>query len=235
MSEAPIREVFYSIQGEGIYLGVPQVFVRFAGCNLACSYCDLPARFEISKTGPEGLLERVVETGRRAGDRVHSVAITGGEPMCRPDFLAEFLPRLKSSGYAVYLETNGTLPEALDGLVDLLDYAAVDIKLPSALGGKAFWTEHARFLEACARRVTAPRTFAKTVVTGETAFPEIGRAADLLADLDLDIPLVVQPALDRAGGLPADRERLWALFQHALRRYRPTRLIPPVHRCLGLP
>src|SRR4051795_3337539 len=76
-----IAEIFYSVQGEGILVGVPSVFVRTSGCNLRCVWCDTPYTSwspEGSDIGIEEIVERVGLTGTR-----HTV-ITGGEPMIAP-------------------------------------------------------------------------------------------------------------------------------------------------------
>lgn len=102
----PLVEVFTSIQGEGLHTGTPANFVRLAGCNLSCQFCD---------TYKEAKLEL---TPREIEDefnyRIHTVVITGGEP-CTHD-LNELIRFLKNKGYTLHLETNGTLalPSGLD-------------------------------------------------------------------------------------------------------------------------
>ena len=100
-----IAEIFYSIQGEGKLAGVPSVFVRVAGCNLRCVWCDTPyASWE--PAGEEmtagGIVAEVVK--HPAGH----VVVTGGEPMMFGD-LPELIGRLKAAGKHVTVETAGTL------------------------------------------------------------------------------------------------------------------------------
>ncbi len=108
-----IHEIFESIQGEGILVGVRQLFVRFAGCNLSCSYCDTPAARSASDTCVDRIAKRVLRNPVSAAyvqslvdrSRVHSICFTGGEPLLH----AEFISSLRKSR-PFYLETNMSLP-----------------------------------------------------------------------------------------------------------------------------
>lgn len=102
-----INEIFYSLQGEGYFAGVPAVFVRFSGCNLSCSFCD-------TNHGSHTIMteEQVVEEISKYPTR--HIVITGGEPALQ--LRAGFVARLHSHGYFVQVETNGTcrLPDGID-------------------------------------------------------------------------------------------------------------------------
>lgn len=113
-----VNEIFYSLQGEGYFTGVPAVFVRFAGCNLACPFCD-------TDHGPfrEMTPVEIVEEIRRLAPGARHVVLTGGEPAMHmldagePGTEAnELATLLKCGGYFLQMETNGTLPvgEAID-------------------------------------------------------------------------------------------------------------------------
>lgn len=158
MKTARINEIFYSYQGEGPYQGVPQVFIRFSGCNIGCIYCDTEHYsyriFNVSDLLKEVLLFSInvhlapdsdVTSGHRG--EAHTVAITGGEPLCQAGFLIDFLPSLKQNGFKIYLETNGILHNELEDLLPHIDIIAMDFKLPSSTGRKAFWREHEEFLK----------------------------------------------------------------------------------------
>lgn len=106
MTTYRINEIFYSLQGEGVYTGVPMVFVRFAGCNLRCPFCD---------TQHEAFTLLTAEAIRAAVAQYPSatVCLTGGEPTLQ---LTEELIAQAFSGYEVHLETNGThaVPRGVD-------------------------------------------------------------------------------------------------------------------------
>ena len=96
----PIVEIFTSIQGEGVNLGKPANFVRFAGCNLNCEWCDTEWRKASEALTKEEIIERL--------DRnVKLVVLTGGEPFMQKNLLWLILD-LRSAGYQVAIETNGT-------------------------------------------------------------------------------------------------------------------------------
>ena len=86
MSEAKISEIFVSYQGEGPYLGVKQLFIRFYGCSFGCAYCDTKL-LRYGTFTKEDLLGKIAEYR----EPYHSVSITGGEPLEQSDFLKEFL------------------------------------------------------------------------------------------------------------------------------------------------
>lgn len=110
-------EIFESLQGEGRNSGRPVVFVRFAGCNLACPWCDtdVKGRFSLSL---EDLVREI------AGYRAKSVILTGGEPTLVKEMPA-LVAALKAKGYWIAVETNGT--NAPEWLGDI-DYVACSPK-----------------------------------------------------------------------------------------------------------
>lgn len=112
-----LNEVFASLQGEGRNTGRPVTFIRFAGCNLSCPWCDTDRSEKMRMTLPD-LVELVNHLG------VPSVVVTGGEPAIQPG-LDELLSELKARGYWIALETNGVVAPSRP---DLFDYIAVSPK-----------------------------------------------------------------------------------------------------------
>lgn len=110
-------EIFASLQGEGRNAGRPATFIRFAGCNLSCSWCDTDRSERFVRTLPD-LVAEVEELGRR------SVIITGGEPTVQPG-LDVLLAELKKRGFWIALETNGLVAPSRP---DLYDYIATSPK-----------------------------------------------------------------------------------------------------------
>ena len=129
--KAPVIEIFSSFQGEGLLVGERQIFVRFAGCNLNCNYCDT----NDSKSERSGKLmtpEKVSEEiNQILTPDCTAISFTGGEPSLYPDFINEVS---KNFNLDIMLETNGTLPDNID-LIDKLDIVSLDIKLPEHFDG----------------------------------------------------------------------------------------------------
>jgi 7-carboxy-7-deazaguanine synthase len=119
-----ISEIFHSIQGEGLLLGVPSVFVRTSGCNLRCSWCDTP----YASWSPEGEKMEIAEimTRVKAYDCSH-VVLTGGEPMIASG-IRELASGLREAGLHITIETAGTI-EA-DGIA--CDLASLSPKLSNS-------------------------------------------------------------------------------------------------------
>jgi organic radical activating enzyme len=113
-------------------------------------------------------------------------------------------------------------------LRDLVDVVSMDFKLPSATGLRAFWKEHREFLAALRGR----QVFVKAVVTGDTTVEDVTAAAALIAEVDPSVLLVVQPA---SGPLAPATDKLLKFQEKALRIIDDVRVIPQVHKVLGVP
>lgn len=120
-----VSEIFYSMEGEGIEIGRPQIFVRLAKCNLRCVWCDTKYSWN---DGKEMSLSETIE--EIAKYPCKSVSITGGEPLIQREELFELIQQLKKSGYWIQINTNGTIfDKKIFALVDLI---SMDCKCPSS-------------------------------------------------------------------------------------------------------
>lgn len=228
-----ISEVFSSLQGEGPYLGVKQVFVRFGRCNMHCGYCDeldkmQAERFDIVTM--EDLLSRVDVLELERGPH-HSISLTGGEPLAYTPFLKNFLPKLKEKGFRTYLETNGTLSRELSSVIRWCDIIAMDLKPPTSTGDRAFWKEHEAFLKAGLQA----ELFIKVVVTPRTTVTDIQRCVDLVAAVNPHLPFILQPltcatGIDKAAMALIETQ----LFDIAKSRLSDVRAIAQMHKIWGV-
>ncbi len=172
------------MQGEGIYFGEEQIFVRFFGCNLKCKFCDTRLdRF--TEYEPQELLEEL----KLYHDNHRTVSFTGGEPLLQKYFLKEMLKLTQKEGYSNYLETNGILYSALEDVIEYVDIVAMDLKLPSSTGLKDFWHYHRRFLEVASQK----EVFLKIVICHSTREEDIREALSLIGGINKFLILVLQP------------------------------------------
>lgn len=98
-----LAEIFYSIQGEGAFTGTPAVFVRLAGCNLSCEFCDTDYSLKFFASVTE-----VLTRAREVGGDCPTVILTGGEPLAQRETL-ELIDALRQDGRRVHIESNGTI------------------------------------------------------------------------------------------------------------------------------
>lgn len=102
-----LAEIFYSIQGEGMYAGTPAVFIRLAGCNLACGFCDTDYSLKFLAT----IDEAVARVHELAAD-CPMVILTGGEPLAQRETVT-LIDALIAQGKRVHIESNGTVAAEL--------------------------------------------------------------------------------------------------------------------------
>ena len=208
MLKLPITEIFSSIQGEGPYVGVRQIFLRLPKCNLACPYCDtetkVPQKFrmetipgsrhfeEMENPVPLDKLLELLQTYDFSMH--HSLSLTGGEPLLWADELQGLLPILKEKGLTIYLETNGTLPDKLLQVLSWVDVISMDIKLP--FDGQDFWNIHESFLRYSLQK---KEVFIKIVVHQETPLKDLQKARDFIAGVNPSILTILQPVTETRG------------------------------------
>lgn len=120
-----ITEIFHSIQGEGLLVGLPTIFIRTTGCNLRCNYCDTNYAYEGGKTrGITQILSKITSYN------CQNICITGGEPLIQKD-INHLITALLEKNYFVCLETNGSQPiDKIKTKKSLM--ISMDIKTPSS-------------------------------------------------------------------------------------------------------
>ena len=220
-----VKEIFESIQGEGLYIGCKQIFIRFCNCNLKCNYCD--TEFASDKDYMEFTPSDLAQYLKDNFDlkTVHSISLTGGEPLLSVDFLKEFLPLVSS--YKIYLETNATLSDKLAEVIDFVDIIASDIKLESAAGIKDTFKFHDKFFEIAQKK----ENFAKIVFNEKITDDEIKYSCELAKKYDF--PLILQPECGEHD-MDIDTEFAVQILDKFLKLYSNVRLIPQVHKFLNL-
>lgn len=232
-TQTEISEIFSSLQGEGPYLGVKQVFVRFGRCNMHCVYCD-----ELEKMKEENFERMTLTQVLREIERLdktrgfhHSVSLTGGEPLFYTPFLQNLLPQLKHKGFNTYLETNGTLPRELERVVRFCDVIAMDMKPSSSTGDRSYEKEHEEFLKIAVRK----EVFVKLVVTPDTVLDQVQRCVALVEEVHAGIPFIFQPVTDPFGINTQALKLIESSFMPAAERIlTDVRVIPQMHKIWGV-
>ena len=135
-----IIEIYKSLQGESSYAGLPCIFVRTAGCNLRCTWCDSEYTF---KGGQRMTLEEIEYEVHRLSPDGGLVEITGGEPMLQEGEVVSLMEQLLAAKYTVLLETSG---ERLLDKVPEQVLKIVDVKCPHSGEGGTFRQENLQYL-----------------------------------------------------------------------------------------
>jgi organic radical activating enzyme len=216
-------EIFESYQGEGPYVGAPQIFVRMGGCHLRCAYCDTPESWTTEGSATWEAPALIEELHRRSAGRFHSISVTGGEPLLQADFLAEVLAR---KPLPVHLDTSGMLPHRLERIIDFIDVVAMDIKLPSCPGTRADWDEIERTMAVASRR----EAFVKVVLTRDSTESEIERVARIVRP---GVPVFLQPVTPFAGQEPPPHERMARFRAIVEAAGRTVYVVPQIHVLVG--
>lgn len=238
-------EIMESIQGEGLLIGCPQVFVRLAGCNLCCYYCDTqesrvaaPVSYNIYPlTGQRGqALSRSNPVDPAALAKLIQqhftakwISFTGGEPLLGAAFIKAAAGLLKPRGYRFLLETNGTLPEALDICLEKMDCISMDWKLFSA-NQHDFSREHLQFLA----RARAKFCYVKIVVAGDSDDDEVKHALGSISYVDRKIPVVLQMASPQPNCPAPTMAKMLRLLQAGIKDLDEVRIMPQMHRLMGI-
>ncbi|MHC4823557.1 MAG: 7-carboxy-7-deazaguanine synthase QueE [Planctomycetota bacterium] len=243
-----LDEVFLSLQGEGLEVGRPHLFLRLGGCPLRCTYCDTPRSWE-PRQEYEIFLAQDAEIGtnplngadldRLLGEVLTSyglqakevmLAVTGGEPLQQADFLESWLPSWEGP---VLLETAGILADELKRILPMVDLLSLDWKLPNTLRVGEELLESRACLEAAS--TFDGRCQVKLVLTEQHTEEEVGAALDVIAEMLTGVVVFLQPVTPFGKGpeAPAAGRLLhWSLAYRELPL--ELRVLPQVHPLLGV-
>lgn len=242
---AYISEIFLSIQGEGILTGVSQLFIRFGGCDINCSYCDTKYGWEKSKfckikninnkvikkiPNPISTLELVNILQLYFNKQtIHSLAITGGEPLLQVEFLQDFCKNI-SINTKIYLETAGIHHQQIKKIYKYLHFISIDIKLPSIVA-KNYFKQHKKFIKSYQKKIMQ----IKIVIDKESKKEEFLQAVKLIKNNISNCPLIIQPNLKNKKYLKLNLKQCLDFQQIALNYLNNVRVIPQIHKLLSLP
>ncbi|NHJ33342.1 MAG: 7-carboxy-7-deazaguanine synthase QueE [Asgard group archaeon] len=246
INEGSIVEIFSSYQGEGgsvrgSCFGRRQIFIRLAGCDLKCDWCDTahsrdpnypeckveikPGTWEFSIHNNPVSVEFVIEQVLNLSTKdFHSVSLTGGEPAYQEDFFYQIVNRLYNLEIPILLETNGYFPNRIEKVAPYISYACVDIKDRTANSvKKSEWEKLVEMeFESIAILNKHPvQVFAKIVVTEETSLDDVRMYADKLRELV--VPVVVQPVTPIGNVGPISHQKLFQITE-VLAEFLPTEL-----------
>jgi 7-carboxy-7-deazaguanine synthase len=253
-STASLIEIFSAIQGEGLNVGTRQIFIRFGGCDLRCTYCDSAHTWQkqstclieqtpglrdfLTQPNPVTSPQLLAWIAQQDRPQLHdSISLTGGEPLLQAKFLGEFLPLLKAqTNLPLYLETGGHRPIQLASIAAYLDLVGMDIKLPSA-SGEEHWAAHQEFLAICQQQQLS--VFTKVIIDRRTSREDLERAAQMVAAIDPNIPLFLQPVSSLAAAhsgpapIPPEPEQVLDWQELLKKNLHSVRVIPQTHKAIG--
>jgi len=201
-----VNEIFLSVQGEGLYMGRPTVFIRLTGCNLRCKWCDTKYAFEDGdKMTVEEVLAKVEEYG------IKEVCITGGEPLLQDEVIG-LMFRLIDGGYHIVLETNGSINIEEVPAEDEVSIA-MDIKCPSSGMADRMLFSNIELL--------GPGDFLKFVVADEKDY-----------DYAMDILDTYQPECEAVFTPVGGADLKWLAERLIEDRARDIRILPQLHKII---
>lgn len=235
-----VAELFVSIQGEGLDIGLPCTFVRFNGCNLHCVWCDTP--YTSLKPGPfeewgaDTLLAEILDR------HTQGVCITGGEPLIQSKTkLVKLISALKKKNKFIDIQTNGVLywPE----LADLVNRFSVSPKFPSSQINNLSSLKLETLKKYVDQHHDHQNVLLKFIIEGKNSVKDVFSVIDVIPGIaDYQVPVIFQPQIDLVACLDIEKQRLLIkqlieseIFIAANRQkyeHLNFRIIPQVHKIL---
>ena len=193
-----LHKIFLATEGEGINLGLPEVFVRLQGCAIACHNCDTPAALPFTQPNQSvnDILAKIKEFG------IKRISLTGGDPLAllqRPGVKA-LCQALKTQGYWINLEAHGLTPlDDAAEIYDLVDFISADFKTPSCgHPGKV------EILRALCQKYPSKLQI-KSVIFDETDFAFVLAAHHAVSPWPQEVAWVLTPAYNLGEAFPHAR------------------------------
>ncbi|NYT03701.1 MAG: 7-carboxy-7-deazaguanine synthase QueE [Candidatus Methanofastidiosa archaeon] len=178
MNDLLVSEIFFSLNGEGLEIGKPTVFVRLSGCNLDCSWCDTKYAEE---NAVSMAVNEIIEKIENCNNGTNSVLITGGEPLTQD--IEELVDKIHKNNYYLSIETNGSVYK---DILFNIDFISVDIKTPSSNNETKDLTIFNKIVDAIKTRDGQM----KAVVADEKDYYFLKQ---FIEENSFNVPLIIQP------------------------------------------
>lgn len=212
-------------------IGKRQVFIRFAGCNIDCRYCDT-LEGKSADAGKEYSFEELNRTVTSLiTPDVDSLELTGGEPLLHAEYIHDYLSRYP---FKAMLETNATFPDKLLLLKDVISIVSMDIKLPEHFNTKQEWLSvyEKEIKSIQVMEEENIKYYLKIVVSPTTSLQII---EDILKDLDghvsSDVEFIVQPVSPIT--LWKTKDNLFKISETIGKQYKVS-VIPQIHKYMQI-
>lgn len=215
-----VCEIFKSIQGEGLLIGMPTIFIRLHGCNLRCKFCDTKYTWDSDEyrlMSEDDIIKDVFRLGKNKLPKI--VTITGGEPLLQD--IRKLVKMLISRGFEVYIETNGTITPP-----DELVFAHLIVSPKLSNSGQTVhykrlpYASYYKFVitSKVKRDIEEVNLFIKRQITGEKYLETILREGRIILQPD--------------GTYKSPKKLLKRVVQYVQKHNLPYRVLPQLHRQL---
>lgn len=234
MDKLPLVEIFDSWQGEGLYAGQRQIFVRFYNCNLKCSYCDEKNK-KYKLVSISEIVKKIKTISFNKG--INNISFTGGEPLLYWQAIKDIIEILNGDynylikknwkkNYNYLLETNGSLYRELENIINIIDVVSGDVKLPQYTN-VVLWDDTFKFL-----KVAREKVYVKVVFDKNVKIKDFRKAVEIVGNVSQSIPLFLQPVF--LNSVEIDFKLIDLLYSIASRKLKDVRFLPQIHKLINI-
>jgi len=228
MNSVPVSAIFSSVEGEGIHVGKPTIFVRLSGCNLSCKWCDTDHSISYYATVEE-LKDKINELNTKTG--IERIEFTGGEPLLYMNFLEELLSELPVK-YDIAVQTNGTIAPG-DDLFYRVPQWCVSPKLKSS--GEAIVEDVVSWFVLWFRikvRIAGGnrQDEFKFVINDVGDLLQLIDVVNRLEIFDAGVPMVIQPVYGKERQMLDNMKEIYKLTEQV----EDVRVIPQCNKVMGM-
>jgi len=248
MAGGYLSEIFTSIQGEGPYVGLKQIFIRFTGCSLRCEFCDTKSTWQVSPhltvinpekyrlkhkyanpVTPDDTLKIIQEVVKKE-PFVHSIFLTGGEPLEQPEYFQQLVLKLKKTGLKIYLETNTVNHKTLPKVIEDIDIISADVKILHPDFERKLKESLFDFLKLPFKNAM----FLKIPVNSSLNLKLFQVTIEKISAIRNDFPIIIQPLTEELLPVPDLKfvKFLFDLQTLASSYFDEVRIIPQIHKFL---
>jgi 7-carboxy-7-deazaguanine synthase len=250
MAKGYLSEIFTSLQGEGPYVGSRQIFVRFSGCSLQCNFCDtknswkrtdqftidIPEKYGLEKIYQNPISHEetiaIIQKIINKEPKLHSIFLTGGEPLEQKEYFHALVIGLKKSGLQVYLETNTVNYKNLYEVKEHIDIISADVKMIHPDFEKNLSENLCNFLSIPFKN----ELFLKIPVNTSLDLQLFQKTIKKISAVRNNILVIIQPLSEELLPKPDQKliDKLLDFQNFALNHFNDVRVIPQIHKFLKI-